>query len=187
MTVGGRASGEESRFPREPVDRLEADLPVAVLLVGGEHELGPKLIDLFRSLHAGQYRQVLFMSVGVLDYTVLDSGVNARTGFKGSEEAERLRHKTRQDLDPYLEAAHQMGLKADVSVSVATSAADEIDRLSGELSEIYPRACYFMGQLILARRRWFHRLLHAGAGEAIRRRLEKKGLPVKVLPVVLSA
>jgi hypothetical protein len=181
-----RARVEGSEFLEEPADHLEPMEPVAVLLVGGENALGPSLVDLFRSLHAGQYRQILFLSVGVLDYTVLDFGVNALAGFKGSEEAERLRLKTRRSLDPFLGAAHQMGLKADVKVSVSTNAADEIDRLSDDVSRVHPRACYFMGQLIFARKRWYHRFLHGGSGQAIRKRLEKKGLPVKMLPVVLS-
>jgi hypothetical protein len=177
-------SGSGPQASGEP-DRLDSDHPVAVFLMGGENELGPRALRIFEGLYSKEYRQVLFVSVGIMDYAVIDGGVDREQGFKGTEEAERLKMKTRLSLDPYLAEAQGLGLKADCRISVATNPVDEIDRVAGEIVESYPKSVFFVSKLVFEKKRWFHRLLHGSTGEDICRRLEKKGYPVTVLPVVV--
>ena len=183
--VDDSGAKESQGLPAENVDRLDSTNPLAVFLAGGDHSLGPPSLRIFGSLYAKEYPQILFASVGVMDYQVIDSGVEGRGDFKGSEEAKRLKRKTRLELDPYLATAHQLGILADCRVTVATNAVDEIDRLSDEIAVAYPRAVYFVSKLVFRKMRWYHHLLHAGTSDAIRNRLEKKGFPVTIIPVVL--
>jgi hypothetical protein len=171
--------------PSEALDHLDSTQPVAVFLLGGQHELGPRALRIFENLYSKEYRQVLFVSVGIMDYAVIDAGVDREQGFKGTEEAKRLKRKTRLSLDPFLADAHGMGLKVDCRVSLGTNPVDEIDTIAGDVVKIYPKAVFFVSKLVFEKKRWFHRFLHGETGTAICRRLEKKGYPVTVLPVVI--
>ena len=173
------------QLPREDVDRLESDRPLAVFLVGGENELGPHLLHAFKKTYKDEFHQVLLLSVGVMDYGVVDAGVDKSIGFKGTEEAKRLKRKTRLDLDPYLALAHDLGLKADCRVAIGTGPVDEIASLAREIVGTYPKSVFFVGKLVFEKPRWFHRLLHPAIADAIRKRLEREGVPVTVIPVVL--
>ncbi len=166
------------------VERLDPGQPVAVFLVGGENRLEPASIRVFGSTYAQQYRQILFLSVGVYDYEVMDSGVGAG-GYADPEKAKHLRIKTRLALDPYLAVAHELGVAADCRVSVGTDPLEEIDRMSTRIALAYPKAVFFVTKLVFRRFNWFHRLFRAGTGDAIRKRLERKGFPVTVIPLVL--
>lgn len=165
---------------------MDANRSLAIFLVGGDQPIGPPSLRVFGHLYAKAYPQILFVSVGVVDYQVVDSGAEGRGTFRGTEEAKILKRKTRLALDPYLSSAHGLGLRADCRVSVATNAIDEIDRISNELAARYPRAVFFVSKLVFQKSHWFHRLLHSATSDAIRKRLEKKGFPVTVIPVVLA-
>ncbi|HVR85439.1 MAG TPA: hypothetical protein VMU54_14075 [Planctomycetota bacterium] len=178
--------GHESQpLPGEEVDRLEATQPVAVFLVGGDHALGPASLRILGNLYSKEYLQILFVSVGVMDYAAMDAGAEGQGNFKGTVEAKRLKMKTRLALDRYLAIAHQQGFRADCRVSVATDAVDEIEALSGEIAAVYPRAVFFVSKRVFPEATWFHSLLHSRSSDAIRTRLEKKGLPITVLPFVV--
>jgi hypothetical protein len=167
-------------------DPLDPRLPLAVLLVGGENELGPLSLQLFGGTYGSDFRQILFVSVGVMDYAVLDAGVDPSRGFEGTEEAGRLREKTRRRLDSYLAAARQLGMKADAQISIATNAVDEIDAVADGIIKRYPKAVFFISKMVFRKKRWFHRFLHGRTSDALRARLEGKGARVKMLPLVLS-
>jgi len=178
---------DSDRLPGEEVDRLDGHQPVAVILVGGDHALGPASLRILGNLYSKEYLQILFLSVGVLDYAAMDGGAERDGSVKGSLEAKQLKRKTRLCLDPYLAIAHQLGFKADCRVSVATNVVDEIDVLSGEIAALYPRAVFFVSKRVFRRPSWFHSLLHNQSSDAIRTRLEKRGLPITVLPFVIPS
>lgn len=167
-------------------DPLDPGKPLAVFLLGGEDSLGQAAFRMFAERYAQEFPQVLFFSIGIMDQTVVDSGVDRKGDFIGTEEAQRLRIRTREALTSFLDQARRRGLRAGCRVSVSVDAADEIDRLSGEISSSYPHAVYFLGKLVFEKPRWFHRWLYGSTSDLIRRRLEKKGHPVTVLPVVVA-
>jgi hypothetical protein len=179
------SSHETNSLPSEDVDRLDPTQPVAVMLVGGDHALGPASVRIFGNLYSREYLQILFVSVGVMDYAAIEGGSGGRGNFRGTEESKKLKKNTRLALDHYLASAHQLGLKADCRVSVATNVVDEIDILSDQITAVYPRAAFFVSKLVFQRPKWFHSILHSGSGDAIRARLEKKGRPITVLPFVV--
>jgi len=162
--------------PTQDVDRLDRSEPTAVFLVGGRNELGPLTLRSFADDYARLYRQVLFLSVGQL-------------AAPGQEEgrlvAKRLSAAVRQSLDPYLSIARSLGLKADCQVSTAADPALQVARQADGILRAYPRAMFFVGKLVFGHARWYHRILHSGTADAIRESLERRGIPVTVLPVVL--
>jgi len=172
------------RLQEEAVQRFDPQKPLAVFLVGGEHDLGAAALRVFQSSHGSEYRQILFLSVGVLDYGVMDAGV-VDNDNDAPEKARHLKLKTELALRPYLDTAREMGMTVDSHVSIATDPIEEIDLLSTKIALVCPRAVFFVSKLVFQKPNWFHRFLHKGTSDAIRKRLEKKGFPVSVLPVVV--
>src|SRR5262249_49085008 len=164
----------------------DPSLPLAVFFVGGDKDLGPASLALFAKAYGADYTQILFISIGVMDYAVLDAGVDKERGFEGTEEAGRLRERTRRLLDPLVVQARRLGLKVDLCVSIATNPVEEIDKLSVWIGERFPKAVCFVPKLIFRKWAWIRRLLHGRTSDEIRERLERRGLRVRMLPLVLS-
>ncbi len=171
--------------PREEVDRLNRSAPVAVFFVGGDYPLEAHTLPVFTESYGRNFRQMLFVSIGVADEGWMDAGTLGDRTFSEKEEALRLLRKTRWSLDSCLVWAHHHGLKADCRVSVAANVADETRKVAVEIAGQYSRAQFFVSKLVDPRRTFLHRLFHGDQADAIRTRLEEKGLPVTVLPVVL--
>src|SRR5579862_3668088 len=146
-------SDEDSESPTREAsehegDAFDPDLPLAVFLVGGKEALGTLAFDRFVSLYVREFPQILFLSIGIMDQSVVDGGVDGSGNFEGTREAQRLRKRTRENLRLYLEGARKLGLKVSCRVSVSVDTAEEIARLSDGLSAAYPKAVYFLGKLV---------------------------------------
>ena len=146
---------------------------VAVLLVGGYSGLGIHALLSVLKLFPRHFSGVIFMSVGVVDSAT----------FQGVEEVERVRLRTSDAVQRYVEQARRLGLPADARVSMGTEAVSTCVALAQEIAESHPRAIFFAGKLIFERERWFDRFLHNETAIAIQRRLQFAGLPMVVLPV----
>jgi hypothetical protein len=170
----------------EDLDRLDPERPLAVFTVGGDNDLGHTTLQLFSGAHGSSFHQILFYSVGVMDYAVLDAGTDPGAGFEGKEEAHRLKERTRRSLDPYIAAARRMGLLTGCRVNIATNPVDEIVKGADEIAAAFPNAVFFVSKMVFRKRRWFHRLLHQSTSDEIRRGLEGKGHRVRVLPLMVS-
>ncbi len=120
----------------------------------------------------GVFRQVVFVSVGVMD-----SG-----NFKGVEEVERLRAQTQESLDRYVAIARRLGLKSTSMMLVGTDPTSECEELCLQVARRFPKVTFFAGQLVFQREKWYHRLLHNNTAFALQRRLHWEGLPVLILP-----
>lgn len=179
------ASLQRDLLPSEDLDRLERSQPLAVFFVGGGHHLELQSLKSFREVYARQYSQILFVSVGLIDYAWMDSGARERGDAEAGENLKGLLQSTRRSLDPCIAAAHAMGLKADCRVAVSVDEAEELERLAMEVASRYSRSIFFISKIVWRRTSWLHRLLHAGTADALRGRLEGRGLPVTVLPVVI--
>ena len=147
--------------------------PTAVLMVGGFGGIGiHSLLSIQRS-YAGYFKNVIFVSVAVLD-----SGT-----FKGSEEIERLEARTRESLDKYVKLARGLGWHASSRMGSALDAVKEATAQCTALASEYPHSAFFAGKLIWKRETWWQRILHNETAYQIERRLHWKGLPMSVLPI----
>ncbi len=153
-----------------PVDPA---LPVAVILVNGFSGLGVHTFLTTQKLFPGQFKDYLFLSVGVIDSAT----------FKGADEVEALQQNTRADLAKYVEFARRFGFRGEAREAIATEVVETLLDLSQQAREDYPRSVFFVGALAFEKDNLAHRVLHNETALAIQRRLQFAGLETVVLPV----
>jgi hypothetical protein len=155
-----------------PPAELDLERPTAAVLVGSFGGLGVHSVLTILRLFPNHYRQMVFVSVAVLD-----SG-----NFKGVAETERLAERTRESLEKYVALANRLGLAATSMMRVGPDPVAEADELCAEVAQRFPKTTFFAGKLIFQREKWYHRLLHNETAEALQRRLQWRGLPLLILP-----
>jgi hypothetical protein len=84
-----------------------------------------------------------------------------------------------------VEQARKIGMAAVTCVAVGTDPVVEVERLSVDFARRCPSALFFLGKLVFQNQKWYHPLLHGRTAEAIQRRLERHGLPVAILPMIV--
>jgi len=165
-----QSSGEEMDAPVDPVH------PTAVIMVSNYGGLGIRQVLQVQRLFPGQFRNYMFVSVGVIDSAVM----------KGVEEVERTRQTTEDSLKKYVALARHLGYAADYRMSIGTEAVEEAVKLCLEIHKQFPSAIYFMGKLVFERESWYYRLLHNETAYQLQHRLHFAGLDAIVLSVRLN-
>jgi len=161
----------------------EAPIPIdpkkqtAVVLVNAYGGLGIHTILILLKTFPGQFSQVYFASVGVLD-----SG-----NFKGVEEVDRLRVDRQKTIDRYVLLARTLGLAADGEYILGTDPVEESTALCLKIRERFPRSVFFAGKLLFETEKWYYPLLHNETAHAISRRLQLQGIPMVIMPIVVCA
>jgi len=145
----------------------------AVLLVNSYGGLGIHTLLIALKTFPGQFSQVYFASVGVLD-----SG-----NFKGTEEVVRLKADRQKTIDQYILLAQTLGLAADGGYTLGTDPVDEATGLCLKIREKYPKSVFFAGKLLFEAEKWYFPLLHNETAFAISRRLQLQGIPTVVMPI----
>jgi hypothetical protein len=158
---------------QEPPSAIPRDEPVAVMLVSGFSGLGIHTVLAVQSLFPRQYKNYLFVSIGVID----------SSHFKGATEIEALKAQTVSDLQKYVDFAHRLGFRAEYRFAIGTEAVEQVVKLSEEIRKEFPRAIFYLGQLVFENDRFYHRILHNETAFAIQRRLQFAGLQAIVLPI----
>ncbi len=159
--------------PHAPPPPLDPAKPLAVMLVVSFGGLGMhQLLDSQR-LFPGQFRQFMFVSVGVVDSATM----------KGVEEVDRIAAETEQALKRYVELTRGLGLSADYRMAVGTEAVSALEELCAEVAREYRRAIFFTSRLVFEEERWYQRFLHNETAYEIQRRLQFRGLNTIIVPV----
>jgi hypothetical protein len=154
----------------EPIPKGEA---VAVMLVNGFSGLGVHTVLSVQNLFPHQYKNYLFLSVGVIDSSV----------FKGVAEVEGLKKQTTEDLQKYVDFAHRLGFRAEYRYAIGTEAVAQVVSLCEKVRLEFPRSIFYLGQLVFETDKFYHRILHNETAFAIQRRLQFAGLQAIVLPI----
>jgi len=157
----------------EPQTPIPRDEPVAVMLVSGFSGLGIHTVLSVQNLFPRQYKNYLFVSVGVID----------SSHFKGVAELEALKNQTVSDLTKYVDFAHKLGFRAEMRYAVGREAVAQVVELAEQIRDEFPRAIFYLGQLVFENDRFYYRLLHNETAFAIQRRLQFAGLQAIVLPI----
>jgi len=179
ITEVGRLDMDLLDMPPEPMRAMPEPDPskaTAVILVSSYGGLGIRTTLGVHETFKGHFRNIVFLSVGVVD----------SDAFKGSGEMDALRRRTEEDLENYVSLAHGLGLSATYRVAIGTDAVDEIETLALSVAEEFPITTFFAGKLLFTREKWFHRLLHNETAYTVQRRLHTNGLILVVLPVRVS-
>ncbi len=155
----------------EPIPREE---PVAVMLVNGFSGLGIHTLLSIQNLFPRLYRNYVFASVGVID----------SSHFKGADELEALKAQTVEDVDKYVDFARGLGgFRAVGRYGIGTEAVSAVVDLCEKIREEFPRAVFYLGQLVFQNDRFYYRILHNETAFGIQRRLQFAGLQAIVLPI----
>ena len=144
----------------------------AAILVAGYGGLGIHTVFSVLRLFPGDFKNLVFLSVGVID-----SG-----SFKGEAAVATLRTETEAKLRRYLELARRLGISADYRLSIGTEVVAEADKLCMEVAKEFPWTTFFIGKVIFERESWYHRFLHNETAFAVQKRLELAGFPMMILP-----
>ena len=152
---------------------LDRNAPTAVMLVSGYSGLGLHSFLALHSLFPGHFKNILFISVGVID-----SG-----NFKGVEEIENLERSTRDTLEKYVCYARSLGFPAEYRHSLGTAMVPEMRELCARVMKEFPRSIFFAGRLIFREEKFYHRWLHNQSSTTLQRRLQFDGLPFVILPI----
>jgi len=159
----------EHHSARDP----DSEKPVAILLVGGYSGLGRHSLLTLLRMFPHHFSGVVFLSVAVVD----------SESFKGADQLAALETRTRQNLLCYEHYARSLGLPAASMFSVGTEVAVEIEKSAEQLSARYPRALFVAGQLIFEEDTFWNRVLHNETAFMVQRRLQRRGIPMIVVPV----
>jgi hypothetical protein len=162
--------------PAGPPRPVDPKVPTAVMLVGSYAGLGVHALLTLQRLFPGHYKNIVFLSVGVVDAATM----------KGVEEVDRVRGRTEASLRQYVDLARRLGWSSEYRLAVGTEAVAEVERLAREVSREFPRSVFFAGKLIFQEERWYQRLLHNETAYSLQRRLQFAGLNAMVLPVRVS-
>jgi hypothetical protein len=157
---------------------MTSEQRTAVLIVAGEDSAPDRTFGIIRKHFGDFYDQVVFLSVGLVDYQVIDD-------VEGSQIASTVRTTARGAVTTCLEQARRAGITAVTCVAIGTDPVDEVEKLSVDFARKWPNAMFFLGKVVFQREKWYHSLLHGRTGDAIQRRLERRGLPVAILPIVV--
>ncbi|HEX2672367.1 MAG TPA: hypothetical protein VHM25_15910, partial [Polyangiaceae bacterium] len=151
----------------------DPEKPVAILLVGGYSGLGRHSLLTLLRMFPHHFAGVVFLSVAVVD----------SESFKGADQLAALEARTRQNLLCYEQYARSLGLPAASMFSVGTEVAVEVEKSAEELSSRYPRALFVAGQLIFEEDTFWNRVLHNETAFMVQKRLQRRGMPMIVVPV----
>jgi amino acid transporter len=166
-------ASSDTKKEDEPAVPLDPKKQTAVLLVNAYSGLGIHTLLILLKTFPGQFKQVYFASVGVLD-----SG-----NFKGGEEVARLRADRKTTIDKFVLLARTLGLAADGEFTLGTDPVAESVHLCTQIRQQFPRSVFFAGKLLFEAEKWYFPLLHNETAYAITRRLQLQGIPMVVMPI----
>ncbi|MCX6645823.1 MAG: APC family permease [bacterium] len=155
---------------------LDPSLHTAVMLVSGFSILGVHQFLQVHKIFPGQYKNFLFVSVGVID----------SASMKGIEEVDRIKKQTEDSLQKYVSLAQKLGYSAGFRMGIGTEALEEAARLCLEIHKEFPLALFIMGKLVFDNEGWYHRILHNETAYQLLRKLNLEGLNAMVLSVRLD-
>lgn len=168
-------------FPEseEPIDPkpLDHNARTAVILVGGYTGLGLHTLLALRKTFADQYQNVVFLSIGFVDTSEMQS----------HEHLKLLNWKTEHDLDLYLNAARHLGYLAESRCKLGTDIVEEAVALCESVAQEFPNSTFFAGQIAFRKESWYHRFLHNQTAFSVQRHLIWKGKTMVVLPIRVVA
>jgi hypothetical protein len=159
---------------KKPCQR-DPNAPTAVLLVNGFNGLGLATLLKIPRLFEGQFKNVVFISVGEFESSLL----------KGHAEVNQLEEKISSDVLEYCELAADLGFHAEVRTAIGADVVTELRRLCLEVANIFPNSVFFAGQLVFNEELdgFFSRFLHNHTALELLRWLQLQGLSLVILPV----
>ncbi|MBI2931804.1 MAG: APC family permease, partial [Planctomycetes bacterium] len=156
----------------QPPGPPDPSKPTAAILVGGYSGLGiHTTLALFRAF-PDYFKNLIFLSVGVIDSSAL----------KGEDAVEQVRRLTEEVLQKYVTLAHRQAVPAAYRLAIGTDVVSELEDLCLKVAKEFPQVTFFAGQLIFQRERWYQRILHNETAFAVQKRLQWAAKTMVILP-----
>ena len=162
---------------KEPVPPKNANAPTAAIIVRDFDGVAVHALLTIPRLFPNHFKNVVFISVGVID-----SGQ-----FKGHEEIENLRKTKEEDLKSFVEFANCMGWYAEYRCSLGVDVMAELERLCSAVPKDFPKTVFFSGKLVFEKENAFSRFLHNHTPATLQQRLQFTGLDMMILPIRVFA
>lgn len=155
-----------------PPGPLDPKNPTGVILVGTFSGLGiHTMLAALRSFRE-HCDNLVFVSVAAVNSDV----------FKLRNPIDQLGDHTRRELEQYVNLAKSLGIPADYRIGIGTDIVAELERLCLAVAVDFPRSTFFAGQLVFARHRWYHGILHNETAFALQQRLQLTERTLIILP-----
>jgi hypothetical protein len=162
---------------REPVPPKNTEAPTAALIVRDFDGIAVHTLLNIQRLFPNHYKNIVFISVGVID-----------TGqFKGHLEIEGLRKTIEENLKSLVEYANCLGWYAEYRYELGVDLIAELDALCSEVAQSFPRTVFFSGKLVFQQENLFTRLLHNHTPFTLQQRLQFAGRDMMILPIRVFA
>ncbi|MBI5150541.1 MAG: APC family permease [Candidatus Omnitrophica bacterium] len=168
-----KAAGIQETAPAPVKVDFDPQSKTAVILVNGYNGLGFHTLFNVVRLFGKEFRNFLFVEVGV---------INAGN-FKGMEEVDNLRKKIEDDVARYVRYMNSQGYYADGMSFTGLEVISEVEARSEEILRRYPNAVFFGGQLVFARETLAKRIFHNYTVFALQRMFYHRGIPFVILPI----
>jgi hypothetical protein len=156
-----------------PVPTKAVNAPTAVIIARGFDGVTIHSLLNIQRLFPNHFRNVIFLSVGVID-----SGQ-----FKGLREIDNLRRSKEEDLKSLVEFANCLGWYAEYRYSLGVDLIAELEKLCMSVAQETPRSLFFAGKLVFDKEPFFARLLHNQTPFALQQKLYFNGLDMMILPI----
>ena len=160
-----------------PVPAKDPKAPTAVVIVRAFDGIGIHTLLNIQRLFPNHFKNVVFISVGVID----------SSQFKGSAEIHNLRQRTEENLKSFVEFANCLGWYAEYRYSLGIDLMAELEKLCKQAAKDFPRAVFFAGKLIFERETFFTSVLHNQTPYTLQRNLQFEGLQTFILPIRVYA
>ncbi len=152
-----------------PVDPTK---PTAAILVGGYSGLGIHTVLAVLRTFPGQFKNVIFISVGVVDSDAV----------KVEDALDQLRKRTQEGLTKYVDFIQGQGISAAYRMAIGTDVVAELEQVCLDVAKEFPQVTFFAGQLVFQRERWYQRILHNETAFALQKRLQLAEQTVVIIP-----
>jgi amino acid transporter len=145
----------------------------AVLLVSGFNGMGLHTLFNVMRLFGGLFKNFIFVQVGVIDVG----------NFKGAQEVGHLETQAKVEVNRYVTLMKRNGFYSEGISEIGVDIVEEVMKITPKITERFPSAIFFGGQLVFEKDSFVHRLLHNHIVFALQRKLYNQGIPFVILPI----
>ncbi len=162
---------------KEPVPAKDPSAPTAAIIVRDFDGIGVHALLTIPRLFPNHFKNIIFLSVAVID-----SGQ-----FKGQVEIENLKKSKEEDLKSFVEFANCLGWYAEYRYRLGVDLMAELEDLCAAIKKDFPASIFFSGKLVFQEENALSRFLHNHTPATLQQRLQFSGIDMMILPIRVFA
>jgi len=162
---------QENSYKKVP--EFNPSAKTAVVLVNSYNGLGLHTLFNIIRFFGQEFKNFVFVQIGVID----------AGNFKGAKEIDSLKAQTTSDVEKYVYLMEKQGYAAKGITYFGIDVVEQSDKIIAEMSEQFPNAVFFGGQLVFSKETFLTRLLHNFTVFTMQRKFYNRGLPFVILPI----